>query len=305
MRKHGLTIDSLVAAELVLADGGIVTASEDEHPDLFWALRGGGGDFGVVTRFDYRAHPVGPLVLAGVLAYPWERAGEAMRAARELMDGAPDELTTFAVLLTAPPMEPFPSALQGRPAAVISVAWCGDLEAGERYLAPLRAAHPPALDLVGPMPYVALQTMLDATAPHHFNYYDRLHNLDAVGDDLIETLIAGYEDVPMPLSHIITGWMGAAVGRVPMGATAFGHRDAQAEVWFIGCSADGPIDPVAAWVKRLHAETARFATGGTYVNALEAGGSPRDAYADEVYERLVAVKRRYDPDGVLAGNGIS
>jgi FAD/FMN-containing dehydrogenase len=305
MRKHGLTIDSLLAAEVVLADGRIVVASEDDHAELFWALRGGGGDFGVVTRFDFRAHPVGPLVLAGMLAYPWERAGEAMRAARALMEDAPDELTVFAVLLTAPPAEPFPPELQGRPVAVISLAWCGDLEAGERCIAPLRAAHPPALDLVGPMPYVALQSMLDATAPHGLNYYDRLHNLDAVGDELIDTLIAGYEEVPMPLSHIITGWMGGAVDRVPAGATAFGHRGARAETWFIGCSGDGPIDPVAAWVKRLHAETARFATGGTYVNALAAGSSPRDAYADAVYDRLVAVKRRYDRDGVLAGNGIS
>jgi FAD/FMN-containing dehydrogenase len=147
--------------------------------------------------------------------------------------------------------------------------------------------------------------MLDATAPHDLNYYDRLHNLDAVGDELIDALIAGYEEAPHPLSHVITGWMGGAVDRVPAGATAFGHRGAQAETWFIGCSGDQPIDPVAEWVKHLHAETARFATGGTYVNALEAGGSLRDAYAAEVYDRLVAVKRRYDPDGALAGNGIS
>jgi FAD/FMN-containing dehydrogenase len=304
MRKHGLTIDSLVAAEVVLADGSIVRASDEEHPDLFWALRGGGGDFGVVTEFEFRAHPVGPTVLAGMLAYPWERAGDALRAARDLMDEAPEELGMFAVLLTAPPGEPFPAELQERRVAALSVAWCGDLAEGEQVMARLRAACPPALDLVAPMPYVALQSMLDATAPHGWRFYDRLHYLDEVSDGLIETLVDGFERVPSPQSHIITGWMGGAIGRVPQGATAFGHRGARAETWFIGCSGDEPIGPVREWVRRLWGATGGHATGGTYVNALEQGRSIREAYADEVYERLVEVKRRYDPEGVFAGNGI-
>ena len=205
MRRHGLTIDSLVAAEVVLADGSTVRASADEHSDLFWALRGGGGDFGVVTSFEFRAHPVGPTVLAGMLVYPWDRAGEAMRASRELMAGAPDELTLFDALVTAPPHEPFPAELQGRPVAVVAVAWCGDLAEGERVLAPLRAGCPPALDLVGPMPYVALQSMLDATAPHGWRFYDRLHYLPEVSDEFIDDLIAGFERSPTPHSHVMTG----------------------------------------------------------------------------------------------------
>ena len=139
MRKHGLTIDSLLAAEVVLADGRCVRASADEHADLFWALRGGGGDFGVVTSFEFQAHPVGPMVLAGLLVYPWEQARDAMRASRELIAGAPDELTVFDVLLTAPPAAPFPPELQGRRVAAIGVAWSGDIAEGERVLAPLRA----------------------------------------------------------------------------------------------------------------------------------------------------------------------
>src|SRR5918998_1412663 len=138
MRRHGLTIDSFEAAEVVLADGEIVRASAGEHSELFWALRGGGGDFGVVTSFEFRAHPVGPTVLAGSLVYPWERAAEALRAVRDLMDDAPPELTVFDVLLTAPPGAPFPPELQGRPVAVVGVAWSGDLEEGEQVLAPLR-----------------------------------------------------------------------------------------------------------------------------------------------------------------------
>ena len=173
MRRHGLTIDSLQAAEVVLADGTVVRADAGEHPDLFWALRGGGGDFGAVTRFEFRAHRVGPQVLGGLLVYPWERARAALRASRELMAGAPDELTLFDVLLTAPPQPPFPPELWGRPVAVVSPAWCGDLAEGERVLAPLREHCPPAVDLVAPMPYVALQSMLDATAPPGLRYHDR------------------------------------------------------------------------------------------------------------------------------------
>ncbi len=304
MRRHGLTVDSLQAAEVVLADGSMVRAAADEHPDLFWALRGGGGDFGVVTSFEFRAHRVGPMILGGMLVYPWARAGEAMRASRDLMARAPDELTIFDTLITAPPQEPFPSGLQGRRAAVVGVAWCGDLAEGERVLAPLRRACPPALDMVGPMPYVALQSMLDETAPHGWRYHDRLHYLPEVSDDVIEALLAGFERAPTPQSHVVTAWMGGAVDRVPTGATAFGHRGAHALTWIIGCSGDGPVAPAADWVRRLWDDTAPYAGGGVYVNALGPERPVRDAYADEVWTRLVAIKRRYDPNGVFSGNGI-
>jgi FAD/FMN-containing dehydrogenase len=304
MRGHGLTIDSLQAAEVVLADGRLVRASEDEHPDLFWALRGGGGDFGAVTRFDFRAHSVGPTVLGGMLVYPGERAGDALRATRELMESAPDELTAFVALITAPPEEPFPAELQGHPAAVVALAWSGDVPDGERLLAPLRAACPPVVDLVAPMPYVALQSMLDQTAPRGWRYYDRLHYLPAVSDDFVDALVAGFEAAPTPQSHVMTGWMGGAVERVAPGATAFGHRGARALTWIIGCSGDEPVEPAADWVRRLWADTAPFASEGVYINALSTEQAAREAYAEEVWERLVEVKRRYDPDGAFSGNGI-
>ncbi len=304
MRHHGLTIDSLLAAEVVLADGRIVRASAEEHPDLFWALRGGGGDFGAVTAFEFRAHRVGPTVLAGMLVYPWERAAEALRAARHLLEDAPEALGLFATLLTAPPVEPFPADLRGRPVAVLAVAWSGPLAEGERVLAPLRAECPPVLDLVGPMPYVALQSMLDATAPHGEHFYDRLHYLDEVSDDLIDVLVAAFEAVPTPQAHIITGWMGGAIDRVPPGATAFGHRGVRAETWIIGASGREPVGPVTDWVRRTSDRIRPHAVAGTYVNALDAAAPVREAYAQEIYERLVAVKRRYDPEGVFAGNGI-
>jgi FAD/FMN-containing dehydrogenase len=304
MRRHGLTIDSLLAVEAVLADGSIVLASDDEHPDLFWALRGGGGDFAVATRFTFRAHPVGPTLLAGMLVYRWQDARRALRASRDLMAQAPEELTIFDTLLTAPPDPAFPEDLRGGRIAVVGVAWCGDPAEGERVLAPLRSACPPALDAVAPMPYLGLQTMLDASAPHGWRFHDRLHYLDAVTDDHIDALLAGFEGVPSPESHVVTGWMGGAIERVPAGATAFGHREARAFTWFIGCSGERPIDADREWVRGMWERTARFATGGVYVNALDPDRPVRDAYAGAVWNRLVQVKRAYDPDGVFRGNGI-
>ena len=304
MRAHGLTIDSLVEAEVVLADGAIVRASAEEHVDLFWALRGGGGDFGVVTEFTFRGRRVGPMVYGGMLLYPWTHAREALRRGRELMEDAPEELTTFVTLMTAPPGPPFPEALQGGPAVAIGVAWAGAIADGEAALAPLRAAFPPALDLLGPLPYTALQKMIDHTAQHGWGYADRMHYTDEVGDELIDALVAGFERVPGPFSAINVGWMGGAVRAVAPGATAFGHRDAGALVWLIGCSGPEPADGVRAWVRTLWEETAVHASGGVYVNALHDGRPVSDAYAADVWARLTAVKRRYDPYGVFSGNGV-
>ena len=304
MRRHGLTIDSLLAAEVVLADGRLVRASEEDHPDLFWALRGGGGDFGAVTAFEFRAHRVGPTILGGMLLYGWAQARDALRACRELMAGAPDELTLFATLITAPPHDPFPDALRGRPALAVGVAWSGDLAEGARALAPLRNRSAPAADLVGPMPYVALQSMLDVTAPHGWRFYDRMHYLDEVGDEFVDALLAAFLRAPAPETHVVTGWMGGAIDRVAPGATAFGHRGARALTWIIGCSGRsrwtrsrtgcarpgrprGPTPPAASTSTRSTRER-----------------PVRDAYADEVWDRLLAVKRRYDPEGAFDGNGI-
>jgi FAD/FMN-containing dehydrogenase len=299
MRHHGLTIDSLIGAEVVLADGEIVHT--DDHPDLFWALRGGGGDFGVVTRFEFRAHRVGPLVLGGMFVFPWDRARELFQAARALMEGAPDALSACAVLITAPPHAPFPVEVQGRPAMVVALAWSGDLDEGERVIAPLRAAGP-LVDLVAPMPYVALQSMLDQTAPHGLNYYDKQHYLPGVSDAFIDALLAEFVKAPTPQSHVITAWLGGAIDRG--GDTAFSHRGARAMSWLIGCSGDEPIEPTTEWVRRTFKATESFATGGVYVNALDLGRSVREAYAGDVWERLVAVKRRYDPHGVFNAHGI-
>jgi len=238
-----------------------------------------------------------------VFVFPFERAREAFDATRELMATAPDELTLMNVLATAPPHEPFPPALQGTKVAIVGVAWCGDHGEGESVLAPLRAMAP-ALDAVGPMPYTVLQTMLDGTAPHGWSFYDKLHYLPEIGDGFVDVLLDGFADVPEPEAHVVTGWLGGAVGRVGAGETAFGHRDAGAFTWIIGSSGRRPLTRTVDWVRDVWAATEPFSTGGVYVNALDAGRSVRDAYADDVWTRLVEVKRRYDPDGVFTGNGI-
>jgi FAD/FMN-containing dehydrogenase len=285
MRHHGLTIDSLIGAEVVLASGEIVHT--DDHPDLFWALRGGGGDFGVVTRFEFQAHEVG-TVLGGALVFGWERAREVFQLTRALMDDAPDALSVCVVLV-------------GGPSVVVALAWSGDLEEGERVIAPLRQAGP-LVDHVAPMPYVALQSMLDHTAPHCLNYYDKQHYLPEVTDSFVDALLAEFVKAPTPQTHVITAWLGGAIDRG--GDTAFSHRGARAMSWLIGCSGDEPIEPTTEWVRRTSKATEPFATGGVYVNALDLGRSVREAYAADVWERLVEIKRRYDPDGAFNAHGI-
>jgi len=220
--------------------------------------------------------------------FPWDRAREVFQMTRALMEEAPDSLTACVVLV-------------GGPAAIVALAWSGDIEEGERVIAPLRAAGPLA-DQVAPMPYVALQSMLDQTAPHGLRYYDKQHYLPEVSDGFIDALLAEFVKAPTPQSHVMTAWLGGAIDR---GAdTAFSHRGAHAMSWLIGCSGDEPIEPTTEWVRRTFEATGSFATGGVYVNALDLGRSVREAYADDVWERLVEVKRRYDPDGVFNAHGI-
>src|SRR3954466_4894779 len=172
--------------------------------------------------------------------------------------------------MTAPPEPPFPPDLQGGPALVVGVARRSDLGAGGEVLAPLKRTCPPALDLVGPMPYVALQSMLDATAPHGWGYHDRMHYLEEASDGFVDALLAGYEQAPFPQCHVITGWMGGAIADVPAGATAFGHRRALAFTWIIGCSGDAPVGPAADWARALWSATAPWAADGVYVHGLGA-----------------------------------
>ena len=300
MRKHGLTIDSMLAAHVVTAGGEQVRASEDEHADLFWALRGGGGNFGVVTRFEFRLHRVGPVIHGGMLVFPLARAEEVLAANRAVMDGAPDELTTFEVLTTAPPAPPFPPELHGQPVVSIGVAHLGGEAAAARDLAPLRALGP-ALDAVGPLPYVALQSMIDDAVPHGRRYYARGQWLRGLDDGAISAVVDAQAAATSPFAQIVMCRMGGAVARVPAGATAFARRDAGHMALLVGAWEDEDDERHIGWVRSLSDALQPSCSGGGYVNEL--GDRPaRTGYTESAWERLVRVKDRWDPANVFRLN---
>jgi FAD/FMN-containing dehydrogenase len=304
MRRYGLTIDSLRSAEVVTAGGDVLRVSEDEHPDLFWALRGGGGNFGVVTEFEFEAHALGTELVAGMLVYPLAQACEVLGFVREWMETAADELTSFPVFVTAPPQPPFPPALHGEPVLAVGVAYAGAVEQGMRALEPLKRFAAPALDAAGPMPYLALQTMLDAGVPHGLHDYNRAEWLDELHDDAIETLVDHVERISSPLSQVILARMGGAVARVADDATAFPHRRARNLLWVIGAwRPDEDGEPHLRWVREISDAMTPHAAGGVYVNALgdEPAERVRSAYGSN-WQRLTEIKRRYDPDNVFRHN---
>ena len=301
MRRDGLAIDSLRSVELVTADGEVVRASDEENADLFWALRGGGGNFGVVTEFEFDLHPFGPEALAGMIVYPLEDAPEAVRFCRDFMETAPDALTVFETFMTVPPQAPFPPELQGRPALALGVTYAGAIEEGERVVRPLREFGRPALDLVAPMPALAIQQMLDPTAPHGMRNYSRSHWLAELPNVAIDEQVRRHADVPSPMSLIINARMGGAVERAPREATAFAHRDAKRLLLVVSAWWAGEDEEQIGWCRGVFDAMTPYSTGGVYVNFLEDEGEKRvqAGYADDVWRRLVAAKDRWDPDNVF------
>ena len=304
MRKHGLTCDNLVSADVVTADGAFVTASAEENSDLYWGLRGGGGNFGIVTSFEYQLHPVSQ-VLGGLIFYPPERMREVAQLFRETVQDAPDELTGMYAIVTAPPAPFIPAEAQGKPIATIVLCWSGDIAAGERAIAPLRAFGPPVGDLVGPVPYPAMQTILDATVPRGMQSYWKYGNVAELSDDLIDTTISHAAQMPAPLTMIHFQHFGGAMDRIGIGDTAYGHREARYGVNLVGMWPDrADNDSGIAWVKGLWQALEPHMTGGVYVNFLgdEGDDRVRAAYAPAIYERLVALKDKYDPTNVFRLN---
>jgi FAD/FMN-containing dehydrogenase len=305
MRKHGLTCDNLISADVVTADGRLVHASADENADLFWGLRGGGGNFGIVTSFEYSLHPVGPLVMGGPVIYPGELATDILRFYREFCADAPDELTTLVSLATAPPAPFIPEEFHGKPVVIIPGVYAGSIEAGEKAMRPLRELGDPVADLMGPLPYVAMQSLLDPLwGPGAHNYFKAgwLRGLD---DRAIDTIVGYHRDISSPKSEIHVQHMGGAVARVPAGATAFGDRSAPFLLNIIASTftADG-YDDAVQWAKDFHGAMDPALTGGTYVNFLSDEGDDRvhAAYGADTYERLVALKRTYDPTNLFRLN---
>lgn len=300
---YGLSCDNLVSADVVTAAGDLVRASETENPSLYWGLRGGGGNFGVVTRFEFALHPVS-TVLAGLMLFPLERGREVLTAFREWAAGAPDEASMLAAINTAPP-EPFVAPeLTGRTVVAIVGCWCGDLDAGAAALAPLRALGP-SVDLFGPMPYVALQGMLDGGAPSGLRNYFKGGFVADLDDNVIDTVLDFGARLPSPMSQIHFHQMGGAVGQVALDATAFSGRAAGYTYNLISTWTDATEDArhIAA-NRELAAAMAPLSLGGSYVNFVtEAGGGPtRGVYGDAAYERLARVKREFDPSNFFNRN---
>jgi FAD/FMN-containing dehydrogenase len=305
LRKCGLTCDSLVSADLVTADGQLVTASEHEHPDLFWALRGGGGNFGVVTSLEYRLHPVGPLVFAGPVFYGGASAVQVLRGWRDLAATMPEELTTLANILVAPPVPFLPEAAHGQMVVGILGVYAGPVEDGAKAAQPLRTLAEPLADLMGPMPYSAMQSLLDPLWQAGAQNYFTSALLDRLDDDAIDTLLAQHAAGQAPVRELHLHHAGGAMARVPAADTAFAHRDAPYVVNVIARSPDRTgFEEHAGWARATHQAMEPWSTGGAYVNFTSDPEEDRvrASYPPDTYARLVAAKDRYDPTNLFRLN---
>jgi FAD/FMN-containing dehydrogenase len=299
MRKHGATVDNLLSADVVTAQGEIVTASEEKNPDLFWAIRGGGGNFGIVTSFEYRLHAVGPIVLAGPVFHPLEDAPEVLRFYREFIAAAPDELTTIFELSVAPPAPFLPEEVHGKPLVMVGACYAGSPDEGAEVVRPLKQFGRPIVDLLEPKPYTALQSMFDPFVPHGWHRYWKSVELPPLTDDAIDTLVEHSSAPTSPKSYTIVFQLGGALGRVGEDETAFGRRDAAHNVNInaVWTDEDPDAERHIAWARDFFDAIQPHAGGRVYVNFLGEEGSDRvrQAYGTRNYERLVELKRAYDP----------
>ncbi|MEV4708365.1 FAD-binding oxidoreductase [Actinoplanes sp. NPDC049316] len=303
VRRCGLACDNLTGADIVTADGRYLHASEDENAELLWALRGGGGNFGVVTSFEFRLHEAGPTVFAGPVFYRGEDAQRVLSGFRAATAQAPDELSMVVNLTTAPPAPFLPGEIHGKPVVAVLGMWSGRPEDGDAATRPFRELAPVVVDLFGAMPYVGMQSMLDPLYPRGLHNYFRSAFFDALDDATAGAVCDAYARVPNPLSELHIHHLGGAMGRVPAGATAFGTRDRDFILNIVARSADAGGYPTAV-------EWARAATGAlgpdaaAYVNFTGEASEDRvqASYPKATYERLVAVKDRYDPTNLFRLN---
>jgi FAD/FMN-containing dehydrogenase len=309
MRKHGLSVDNLMAAEVVTAQGSTVRASAHEHPDLFWALRGGGGNFGIVTSFQFALHAVGPEVMAGPVFWEAEDTAAVLRFYRDFAADAPDELGTVVRLGTVPPLPDIPADLHWRPAIAVDSCYAGAVADGEEAVRALRRFGTPLVDLVGPTPYVAHQRALDDTLPHGWHYNWKSTNLAGLSDDAIAVVADHAYRARSPRSYAAMFHLGGAVARVPHDATAYANRDVAHNiiidaVWLPDEAAEHAAMETA-WARRFLEALQPHRAGSVYVNFLDSDddtGRIREAYGDRVYRRLAEVKAKYDPDNKLHHN---
>ncbi len=297
-RKYGLTIDNLLSADIVTADGKLLTASATQNEDLFWAIRGGGGNFGVITSLEYRLYNIGPIIVGGIALYPMEQAHEVLRFFREFTASAPDELSMAAIFMPAPPAPFVPPHLHGVRMLGLAACYAGPIEDGMRVTAPLRAFGSPAVQMVGPMPYLVLQHFTDAAAVSGSLGYNRGHYLKDLGDECTETLIAGASKAPSNGCLTIVRHLGGAISGVAADATAYSDREAPYSLELLSeCSDAADTERHTRWVCDFWGALDRHSTGTVYVNFLGDEGDQwiKRAYSPATYARLAAIKKKYDP----------
>jgi FAD/FMN-containing dehydrogenase len=303
-RRLGLTIDNLLSAEVVTAAGDVVRASDRENADLFFGIRGGGGNFGVVTSFEFRLHPIGPEVLSGLVVHSLDDASSVLPFYRDFLATAPDDVVCWFVMRKAPPLPFLAPEWHGKDILALAMCYTGSIADGERALAPLRAFGKPIADVVAPHPFAAWQQILDPLLTPGMRNYWKSHDFTQLSDGLIDVLIEHARIIPDPQAEIAFAQVGGAISRVPHEATAYTHREAQFVLNVHGRWADSSKDEVCVgWARALFNAAAPFATGGVYVNFMsqEEGERVRAAYGSN-YERLVALKNKYDPSNLFRMN---
>jgi FAD/FMN-containing dehydrogenase len=303
-RKYGMTVDNLESAEVVTAKGEVVRASASENADLFWALRGGSGNFGVVTRFEFRLHDVGPDLLSGLIVYPLSEAKTVLKRYREFVAQAPDELSVWTVLRQAPPLPFLPVEVHGKEVVVLALLYAGDPKQGEELIQPLRKFGKPVGAHVGVQPYTAWQKAFDPLLTPGARNYWKSHNFTTIADGLIDVVIEYVKRLPSPQCEVFFGGIGGATKRPAPDATAYPHRDAEFVMNVHGrWETPAEDERCIAWSRDYFRASAPFASGGAYVNFLTADETDRvrAAYGPN-YDRLARVKAKYDPNNLFRTN---
>jgi FAD/FMN-containing dehydrogenase len=305
-RRYGLTCDNLLSVDMVTADGEYLTASEEENEDLFWAVRGGGGNFGIVTSFNYQLQSVGPTVIGGMLLHPLDRAREFYAHYKDFIAEAPGELSAMPLMRLAPPAPFIPEDVHGTPIAGVLTLHSGSLEEGERALAPLREFGEPLVDGIGPKPFRELQAILDASAPHGWHYYLKSEFLPRLSDDALDVMVDHASRITSPQATIAAFHLGGAISAVDEDATAYSHRNAAYSL-IINCAwvEAKDTDRNIAWTREFWQAMQPHSSGGAYVNFQsqdEGVDRVQTAYGSAKYERLVELKNRFDPSNFFRLN---
>jgi FAD/FMN-containing dehydrogenase len=304
-RKFGFTCDNLFSVEMVTADGRKVVASESENPELFWGVRGGGGNFGVVTAFHFRLHPLPEMILGGMLVHPAAAGRELLRFYRDFMLSAPDEVGGALAFITAPPAPFVPPEVQGHPVIGVVVTYAGPVDEGERVLAPLREFGPPAIDLVEPMPYLAAQGLIDPANPKGLRNYWTADFYDTLPDDAVDVLVERATQPVSPFTQVIVVPGGGAIARVPDDAMAFGQRHSEWNIHYLSMW-DDPADDAKNidYTRATSGAMKPWSAGRVYLNFIGDEGQDRveSGFGPEKYKRLQALKKQWDPDNLFCHN---